>query len=161
MRFGGLPADRQARKHLRAGTAALRRRRWAEAVERLREAAGLAPDSYLARVNLGLAYYYQEKYTPAIAEFSRATELDPERPQAWLNLAAAETALRHLEKAHDILQRLVAKHPDHPDLHYNLATLHLRRGAVLETLAELELELANNPRHRPAQRLLRELQTQK
>ena len=121
----------------------------------------MAPDSYLAHVNLGLAYYHLEKHTPAIAEFTAATQIDPSRPQAWLNLAAAHTALGHLDAAREVLQPLVAAHPNHPDLHYNLATLHLRRGDLLEALAELELELANNPRHRLAQDLVKQLQTRK
>jgi tetratricopeptide (TPR) repeat protein len=102
-----------------------------------------------------------EKYTPAIGQFTRATEIDAARPQAWLNMAAAETALGHLDRARAILEELAGQHPRHPDLHYNLATLHLRRGELLQALAELELELAQNPRHRLAQGLVRELQQRK
>jgi hypothetical protein len=37
----------------------------------------------------------------------------------------------------------------------------LRRGEFLDALAELETELANNPRHRLAQQLVTQLQTRK
>ena len=56
------------------------------------------------------------------------------------------------------LEQVAALSPDHPDLHYNLANLHLRQGRVLLGMAELEEELANNPRHRPAQEMLQQVQ---
>jgi tetratricopeptide (TPR) repeat protein len=83
--------------------------------------------------------------------------LEPGRPKAWVNLAAAETALGHLERAREALERVAQEHPRHPDVHYNLATLYLRQSRPLLALAELELELAAHPRHRLARALQRKL----
>ena len=58
----------------------------------------------------------------------------------------------------EALERVVREHPRHRDVHYNLATLHMREGRPLLALAELELELADHPRHRPASELRRRLQ---
>ena len=47
--------------------------------------------------------------------------------------------------------------PDHPDAHYNLALVKLRAHQPLESMGQLELELAVNPRHQRARRLLAEI----
>ena len=40
--------------------------------------------------------------------------------------------------------------PKHRDCHYNLAIAQQKKGRPLAALAELELELALHPDHRPA-----------
>ena len=58
------------------------------------------------------------------------------------------------------MERVAAEHPRHRDVHYNLASLHLREGQPLLALAELELELAMHPDHKLAKETLAELRKQ-
>lgn len=116
------------------------------------------PADTRARLNLGVAYYQLGNYGQALEEFRQVAAADPDLPEAWLNLAAAANQLGLLALAGEALQRTTALSPNLPGLHYNLAVLRYKQGRIAEALAEAETELALNPRHKPAQELVRELE---
>jgi tetratricopeptide (TPR) repeat protein len=144
----------QARRHVHQGTAALKRGDAQAAESSLRQANEMARGDYLTLVNLSMALFQLERYHEALTYAQEATALSPDRPQGWLNTAATHSALGNLEEAEAALQRVAMIDAGHRDLHYNWATLHLRRGRLLLALAELETELAHHPRHQPARDLL-------
>jgi len=84
-------------------------------------------------------------------------ELRPHEARAHLNLAAAENALGHLDRAERALLRALEINPQQQGVHYNLAVLYLKRNQLANAMAEMELELAVNPGHRETQVALRAL----
>ena len=56
-------------------------------------------DNIEAHLNLGLAYYRQEKYPKAIAEYGEIIQLDERDYRAYYNLGLAYSALNEYQKA--------------------------------------------------------------
>lgn len=59
------------------------------------------------------------KLEEAIQTYKKLLTLE-DSPGTWSNLGVAYRSAGHLEKALDILQTGILKHPDFLDLHYNL-----------------------------------------
>ena len=141
----------------RAGVQALAHGDYATAVRWLGEVVAERPDDVSALMNLGAAYHGAEQHSRAIKCFEYVTVLRPNYAEAWLNLAAAHSSLGHLAKAEEALNKVVQITPHFPNVHYNVAVVKLRQRLPLEALAELELQMAANPRHATARELLTEL----
>jgi Flp pilus assembly protein TadD len=141
----------------RVGTGLLNRGRAQDAIPILRELCDEQPDNGLAALNLGIAYHRTGKHTPAIEQFQRAAELFPGDARPLLNLAAAENALGHVDKAEQYLLRALDVDPRQPGVHYNLAVIYLKRNQLANAMAEMELELSVNPRHAETQAAIRAL----
>ena len=145
---------------LRAGTRALVRGDYPSAIRWLHEVVTEQPDEAIALLNLGAGYHCIEQHSRAVECFERVLARHPNRPKAWLNLAAAHSALGHLSVAEAALTKVVELAPHYPDVYYNLAVLKLRQGCVLEALAQLELQMADNPRHARARELVARLRAE-
>ncbi len=145
---------------LRAGTKALARGDYVTTVQWLGEVVAEEPEHITALLNLGAAYHHLEQHSRAIEYFERVTALRPRHAKAWLNTAAARSALGHLEMAEQAIDQVVAIDPHFPDVHYNLAVIKLRLARPFEALAELELQLADNPGHMSARELLQKLRAE-
>lgn len=76
------------------------------------------PKNINARIDLGSTYYQRvpPDHTRAIAEYSRALELEPAHPDALHNLAVAQLANKNRVEAEATIQRFAAAHPDNPAL---------------------------------------------
>src|SRR5437868_15339659 len=61
-----------------------------QAVEQLRAALQLAPDSVRERINYGLALLHAGQTQPGMAELTRAQTQDATSPHTWSNLAIAQ-----------------------------------------------------------------------
>lgn len=76
------------------------------------------PKNINARIDLGSTYYQRvpPDHTRAIAEYSRALELEPAHPDALHNLAVAQLAKKNRVEAEATIQRFAAAHPNNPAL---------------------------------------------
>lgn len=72
-----------------------------QAMERYADLVQQAPDNSLYRFNYGTLLLNAEQYDAAVEQLSRATELDPDYPNAQYNLAAA-----YVNKAVDLSERM-------------------------------------------------------
>ena len=156
----GRREPRSTTQKLRAGTQALVRGDYPGAVRWLDEVVAARPEDIGALLSLGAAYHHLEQHSRAIELLERVTSLQPNNAEAWLSIAAARTSLGHLPRAEEALNRVVAINAHFPDVHYNLAVVKLRLGQPLEALAELELQMADSPRHADARELLIKLRAQ-
>ena len=145
---------------LRAGTKALTRGDYVTAAQWLGEVVGEEPEDVTALLNLGAAYHHLEQHSRALEYFERVTALRPGHAKAWLNTAAARSALGHLEMAEQALDKVIKIDPHFADVHYNLAVVKLRLARPFEALAELELQLADRPGHGAARQLLEKLRAE-
>jgi tetratricopeptide (TPR) repeat protein/uncharacterized membrane protein YgcG len=110
----------------------------AEAVEELRQALALAPDSARERLNYGLALLKAGRTAEGIAELEKVQRQDPTLPHTWFNLGIAWKRASEYDKALAQLRRMVELAPDEPVSHYNLGVLYKLTGKGELSLAEFE-----------------------
>ena len=145
------------RAKFRAGTRALARGRFDDAITLLRDASDADPDNIVALLNLGIAYHRTGQHTKAIEHFETVISLKPDEPRAYLNLAAAHNALGHLDKSEQALMQALEIDPRQAGIHYNLAVIQLKRDNIASAMAEMELELSVNPGHSETRAALKAL----
>ena len=111
---------------------------------RYREALELYARTYpldqIPHVNLGSLALDQGDYKTAIAEESKAIELDDHRGLAYSNLAEAYRAMDRYDEANATIERAIAKGLDAPYLHllrYSLGSLQQDDTVMTRELAKL------------------------
>ncbi|HWM94900.1 MAG TPA: FG-GAP-like repeat-containing protein [Thermoanaerobaculia bacterium] len=95
-----------------------------EAVEELRKALELAPESPRERLNYGLALLKAGKLAEGIKELEAVQRQAPEIPHPWFKLGIVYKQESQYEKAVQQFERMVALVPDEPITHYNLGVLY-------------------------------------
>jgi len=81
----------------------------------------------------------------AVADYTRATELDSKYPAAYNFLAWAEVDRGHLEEAQAALKKYVDLAPTEANAYDSLAHMALRRGATDEAVAQAKKALQVDP----------------
>ncbi|MGH9360664.1 MAG: tetratricopeptide repeat protein, partial [Thermoanaerobaculia bacterium] len=109
-----------------------------QAVEELRKALELAPESTRERLNYGLALLRAGHTEEGIAALERVQRDEPSLPHTWFNLGIAWKQESQYEKALAQFQRMVELVPDEPVSHYNLGYLYKLTGAPEKALAHFE-----------------------
>ncbi|MBN1190690.1 MAG: tetratricopeptide repeat protein [Dehalococcoidales bacterium] len=97
--------------------------------------------------NSGNANYRQKKYDAAIADYSKAIELDPSRGIAYSNRGAAYSAKGENEQALDDHNHAIELDPNYSLGYYNRAMVYHLMKRLEEAIADLEkvISLNNNP----------------
>ncbi len=95
---------RQMRRHeievqFNHGVESLRVGATEEAIKSFHRVLELAPQLYVAHLNLGFSFLAREEYAMAQSFFNGAIELSPERPSAYFGLAQSYEGLGELELA--------------------------------------------------------------
>lgn len=157
--FGRRPGGPRAtnRARLKAAQKAMQTGDPQVAANALREVLAQDPENVPALLNLGVLYHQAGQHSKAIEQFQRVTELQPTEPRAYLNLAAAEDALGHLNAAEAALLKALELAPGQAGVHHNLGVLYLKRQQYGHAMAEFELELAINPASKETAAALRSL----
>ena len=149
------PAD--AESHREFGILLRRLRRLPESVDELATAVRLAPDSALARTQLGISLQAAGDRAGAMREFEAALRLSPDLPLALKEKGYALAESGRADEAIAILERLAAGPNATAEIASNLAVLYSRAGR--QDLAEaslrraLELDPANAVARQNLQRL--------
>ena len=95
-----------------------------EAVEELKKALDLAPDSPRERLNYGLALLKAGKTAEGVRELEAVQKQAPEIPHTWFNLGIVLKQDSEYEKALQQFERMAALVPDEPVTQYNLGVLY-------------------------------------
>ncbi|MEO0949284.1 MAG: tetratricopeptide repeat protein [Cyanobacteria bacterium J06641_5] len=77
-----------------------------------------------AIVESGKSLFAEGKYEDALAEYDRALEIDPNRPQVWLGRGRVQQKLKQLEDALESYDRAIEIQPEY-------AAAYRNRGLVL------------------------------
>jgi tetratricopeptide (TPR) repeat protein len=85
-----------------------------QAVEELKKALDLAPDSVRDRLNYGLAVLRAGDAKGAIPELERVQKLDPKLPHTWFNLGVAHKRLGQYDEAIRQFEGMARLVPDDP-----------------------------------------------
>jgi TolB-like protein/Tfp pilus assembly protein PilF len=150
---GNLLADEAARKALeldnslseahsaRAMALALARR-WSEAEPEFRRAIELSPNNAAAHYFYARAYLMPEnRMKQAEKEFQIALSLDPLSSIVNTNYATFLMAARRYPESLAQFQKVLARDPDFPPLHYYLSQLYATTGRFSEAVGEIQGDL--------------------
>ncbi len=116
-----------------------------KAVEALREAIRLQPDSAYAHSNLGLALMRQGKLDEAIAEDRAAIRLRPDDGTTRFNLGTALGRQGKLDEAIAEYREAIRLQPDYAYAHSNLGLALLAQGKVDEAIVEFRKAIRLKP----------------
>ena len=130
--------------HQRA-IAAFQRGESEEAVDLLRMAIELDPESAVAANDLGSILAQMGRTTEAIPAFRRAIELVPEYPEAHNNLANLYQMTGSLEEAVASYRTALRLRPEYAEAYRNLASALRRLGKMEEATAALAKAVSMNP----------------
>jgi hypothetical protein len=116
-----------------------------QAVEQLRSALQLAPNSSRERINYGIALLRAGQTEAGITELIRAQKQDPAIPHTWFNLAIAYKHAGDYDKSIEQFRGMIRLVPQEPIAHYNLASVLRAKGDTNAALPEfLEAEKLNS-----------------
>jgi len=105
------------------------------------------PNQNDAKHLLGFLRFQQGRYEDALKLLRQVVAVNPNVPQAQLNLANAQAKLRRREDALASYDRAITLDPGHADAHCNRGSLLSDLGRHEEALASLDRALAIDPEH--------------
>ncbi|MBV9502685.1 MAG: tetratricopeptide repeat protein [Acidobacteriaceae bacterium] len=115
-----------------------------QAVQQLKAALDLKPDSVRERINYGLALLRAGQTEAGRDELLKAQKQDPSLPYTWFNLGIAYKRAGEYDKAIEQFQGMLRLVPTDPISHYNLGAVYRSKGDPQAALAEfLQAEKLN------------------
>jgi tetratricopeptide (TPR) repeat protein len=94
---------------------------------------------------LGAALIGEQKPAQALAAFSKVTELLPDNPSAFVNVALVEISLHHYDDAERHLKKAIAVDPKSIQAYTDLANFYRLQNRVPEAQQVLRDGIAKNP----------------
>jgi protein O-mannosyl-transferase len=117
-----------------------------------------APNSIVAKNNLGFRLMSEGKTDEAEQLFRDALESNPHFTDALVNLAVIEGKRNRLSEAEYLLRKALEADPHHAQAHFNLGGVYFQRGAYESAAREYHTVLELKPDYAPAVRQLTEAQ---
>jgi membrane associated rhomboid family serine protease/cytochrome c-type biogenesis protein CcmH/NrfG len=96
------------------------------------------PDFAQGHFALGQAYFDQQKYDGAEAEFKRVVELEPENKAAQFDLGLAYLLEKRLEDAKKSFTSILSKDPQNADAHYGMGLTLANEGNYQASVDEFK-----------------------
>jgi tetratricopeptide (TPR) repeat protein len=115
------------------------------AIDYINEAIALVPDYPIYYFYRGNANYYYRQHAPAIADYTRAIELDGRFAEAFNNRGNVHYRLEDYPRAIADYDQAVRAKPDYADAINNRANARYQQQAHAEALADYERALALDP----------------
>lgn len=119
------------------------------------------PDHTPALTASGMLHLARKQFDGAVGDFRRVTELSPQRPDAWLNLANALIRARRLPESAEVLRKVVELEPGSTHAYNSFGVVCVRIGDRVraeEAYREaLRLDPDNNHAHFNYAKLLEDL----
>lgn len=110
-----------------------------QAVQVLKKALELNPQSPGDRINYGLALLRTGQTEAGIAQLLQAQKQDPSIPHTWFNLGIAYKNLGQFDKAAAELRQMIRLVPNEPKSHYNLGAVLRDQGHTQEALKQFRI----------------------
>jgi tetratricopeptide (TPR) repeat protein len=106
----------------------------------------LVPEQkFSAHINRGRAFYLQRQFAQAIADYSAAIQLNPERKEGWASRAGVYLALGDLTRAQKDAAAVLGIVPQDPLFLNNSCWLHAAKREFQAALADCNRSLAITP----------------
>ncbi len=117
-----------------------------------------APESALARFNLGTVYFFGEDYETAIKHYNRAVTQEPDKHLWSANLPMAYIHLNRLPEALNILNFWIEHQIDvgfsWDTIYYRRGLIYFKQGLLQNALRSINKALEINPNNQKARDLL-------
>src|SRR5262249_45794515 len=139
------------------GVCAFRREKFAEAYAAFHACVALASKTPECYYNRALARTALGNEAEALADYSRALQLDPALAPAALNRGVLHCKNKNLAAAATDLRRALSLGADAAVAHYNLALVHLAHKDHSTALTNVRRALDHNPQHPEALELHKRL----
>ncbi len=107
-----------------------------QAVQELKKALDLKPDSVRERINYALALLRGGQTDAGMAELLKAQQQDPSVPYTWFNLGIGYKHAADYDKAIEQFRGMIKLAPNEPAGHYNLAVVLRSKGDTEAALPE-------------------------
>jgi len=130
-----------------AGVELMKQDAFDEAVAAFRQALATDPSFNLARVNLGIALFYNHDLDGTFRTLSEADSMEPENPYVLFTLGLAYKNRGNSAKAAELFSRVTKIDPKCSATYYNLGVLYARQGLEKEAEAALRQSLGLDPNH--------------
>ncbi len=121
-----------------------------EAIEHGERAVALAPDSFGAHSNLGIAYYDKQDFDAAEIHQKRALDLKPDLASALNNLGSICRERKDLKAAIDYYRQAIVADPNYTEPLNNLGTVLVQDERAAEAIPILEAALQLNSNYSDA-----------
>ena len=145
--FGQNPNDTRLWQHRNLGNAFYENpTTHKEAVEELRQALALAPNSVREQLNYGLALLRQGDTKDGAAELEKVQKRNPKLPHTWFNLGVVYKKETETDKALAQFQEMVKLVPGEPVAHYQLGTIYKQKDDATAAIAQFERARDISPR---------------
>ena len=146
--------EREFRRLIAAGDAALTRDQTYEAIEAFSGALALKRDSMLAHLKRGDSYRRRGELTAALRDLREATALDPTATRALELLGDVNAAMARYERAIQVYRRYLAIDDRAPQILYKLALAYYRSGQITLAVDPVRKSIALDDRFSEAHYLL-------
>jgi len=130
-------------------------------IDALEKAVSKMALNYTFAFELGNLYFKQKNYQKASAHYSTAVTLDPENVDYLLQLGISLREQGRLKEAEEQLKKVTTKDPKNFEGLYQHAYARYKLGFVDEVVAQLELNIKENPGFVQGKILLGEIQVEK
>lgn len=138
--------EREYRRLIAAGDAALARDRTSDAIEAFSGALALKGDSMLAHLKRGDTYRRRGELDAALRDLRQAATLDPSAPRAAELLGDVNAALGHYDRAVEQYRTFTQLDDLSPRVLYKLGLAHYRNGHPMQAIEPLQRALALDAR---------------
>src|SRR5690349_20206350 len=152
--FIAVRQEREFRRLIAAGDAALARDQTYEAIEAFSGALALKHDSMLAYLKRGDSYRRRGELSAALRDLRQASSLDATATRPLELLGDVNAAMGRYERAADSYRRYIAIDDREPRLQYKLALAYYRNGQGAMSIDPLRRALALNDKFVEAHYLL-------
>jgi tetratricopeptide (TPR) repeat protein len=146
--------EREFRRLIATGDAALTRDQTYEAIEAFSGALALKRDSMLAHLKRGDSYRRRGELTAALRDLREATELDPTATRALELLGDVNAAMGRYERATEVYRQYLSIDDRAPQILYKLALAHYRGGQITLAVDPVRKSIALDDRFSEAHYLL-------
>lgn len=116
-----------------------------QAVEELKKALDLKPDSVRERINYGIALLRIGQAPAGESELLKAQQQDPTIPHTWFNLGIAYKRNAEYDRSIEQFRGMIKLVPTEPISHYNLAAVLRAQGKTQEAIPEFQEAERLNP----------------
>lgn len=116
-----------------------------KAIEQLKQAIALNPDSPKAYNLLGVAYFQRKDYELAEEQYKKAIDINPSYAKAYNNLGSVYFILRKFDKAEQMYKKALSLFPELISANYSLGTLLLALGNTEESTLYLSKGIELDP----------------
>jgi tetratricopeptide (TPR) repeat protein len=145
--FGQNPNDARIWQHRNLGKAFYENpTTHPEAVQELRQALALAPNSVREQLNYGLALLRQGDVKGATAELAKVQKRDPKLPHTWFNLGIVYKKQNETDKALAQFQEMIKLVPNEAVAHYQLGAVYKLKDDNPAAIGQFEAARDLSPR---------------